>query len=465
MQIFISYSRKDIDFGRKLAGDLEKAGYDVWWDLTDLQGGDDWPRAIPAAIEASQFFLIVLSPNSAVSDWVEKEYTHALSLRKKVIPIMLKQCSVPFALNTINYVNFTSEDYAGNFNNLLTALGHTGERPVVEPFSVATLPALLRKYAIPIGIAIFILLAFFSTRLFSPPPATVTPTASMFPTTAVMIFTDTMTVSPTITSTGTATPTITETPTPSPTSRTPTPTRSRAFPLPICIYYPYANGVWAREAPSNDTGSDRLGEPLDENGTDCLFFNARIENEKNETWFQVDLNQKESAFKQYAGGWIYSELLALTDRHKAASPICIYFPYRSKVPAYKDPSERSAEWPGGGLESDGTKCPFFNVPIVNEEGIWYQFARDQKEKADDFKDYADGWIHADYLAIVDTNKLPLVTLTPTLTPSHTPTITPTFTRTLTPTPSHTPTFTPTDTPLPTPTDTETLTPTETPTPQ
>ena len=88
-KIFISYSRKDIDFVRKLAGDLEKAGYDVWWDLTDLRGGDDWPRVIPAAIEASKYFIIVLSPNSAVSDWVEKEYTHALSLRKKIIPLML----------------------------------------------------------------------------------------------------------------------------------------------------------------------------------------------------------------------------------------------------------------------------------------------------------------------------------------------------------------------------------------
>ena len=73
-QIFISYSRKDIDFVRRLAGDLEKAGYDVWWDLTDLQGGDDWPRVIPSAIESSQFVIVVLSPNSVISDWVEKEF-------------------------------------------------------------------------------------------------------------------------------------------------------------------------------------------------------------------------------------------------------------------------------------------------------------------------------------------------------------------------------------------------------
>src|SRR5512142_2384234 len=103
-KIFISYSRKDIDFVRKLAGDLEKAGYDVWWDLTDLRGGEDWPRVIRAAIDSRQSFIIVLSPNSAVSDWGEKEYTHAISLHKKIIPLMLARSSVPFALNTINFV-------------------------------------------------------------------------------------------------------------------------------------------------------------------------------------------------------------------------------------------------------------------------------------------------------------------------------------------------------------------------
>src|SRR5215208_4227919 len=147
-QIFISYSRKDIDFARKLAVDLEKAGYEVWWDLTDLRGGDDWPRVIPAAIESSQYVIVVLSPNSAVSDWVQKEYTQALGLHKKIIPIMLRPSNMPFALNTINYVNFASGDYVDNLNNLLRALGYTG-KPPVEAKKPMPLLAALRQYAIP----------------------------------------------------------------------------------------------------------------------------------------------------------------------------------------------------------------------------------------------------------------------------------------------------------------------------
>ena len=110
-QVFISYSRKDIKFARRLASDLKKAGFDVWWDISNLKGGDDWVRFIPAAIEDNYHFVVLLSPSSIHSEWVEKEYTHAIGKRKKIVPAMIKPCEVPFALNTINYVNFATDDY------------------------------------------------------------------------------------------------------------------------------------------------------------------------------------------------------------------------------------------------------------------------------------------------------------------------------------------------------------------
>src|SRR5512145_956289 len=96
-KIFISYSRKDIDFVRKLAGDLEKAAYDVWWDLSDLRGGDDWVSLIANAIADSETVIVVLSPDAVASEWVRKEYTQALSLRKRIIPVMFSPTPVPFA--------------------------------------------------------------------------------------------------------------------------------------------------------------------------------------------------------------------------------------------------------------------------------------------------------------------------------------------------------------------------------
>jgi TIR domain-containing protein len=222
-RIYISYSRRDIDFARKLAGDLEEAGFDVWWDVADLQGGTDWTRVIQAAIESSQYLIVVLSPSSVASEWVRNEYTQALSLRKTIIPIMLQRSSVPFALNTINFLDFTSGEYATSLDSLLSVLGYTVELPAV---STTTQPVTFRKYAIVIGIGIFILLGLLLTFLI--PPFLPLSTPSVLATTPglVMTSTDTPTASPTVSSTVTLTPDETFTPTPTPTltpSATPRP--------------------------------------------------------------------------------------------------------------------------------------------------------------------------------------------------------------------------------------------------
>ncbi|HET6597401.1 MAG TPA: TIR domain-containing protein [Anaerolineales bacterium] len=307
-QIFISYSRKDIGFVRKLAGDLEKAGYDVWWDLTDLRGGDDWLRVIPSAIESSDSFIVVLSPNSALSDWVKKEYTQALSLRKKIIPLMLTRSGVPFALNTINYVDFTSDDYAANLQSLLDALGYTGENPVA---TTAAFPLILRKYAIPFLLITGFVLAALSTYLLVPLVIT-TATPSNIPQTATPSATvqgtatrDPETSTPTASQTATITlsPTITLTPSPTRTI-TPSPTNRPFSRLGLCVQSDYANRINVRSGPG--TIYPVLGEPLLVDT--CLFFSAR---NQEATWLQVAPNQQDASLRQYEGGWIFRELLGL----------------------------------------------------------------------------------------------------------------------------------------------------------
>ena len=310
-QIFISYSRKDIAFARKLAGDLEKAGYDVWWDLTDLRGGDDWPRVIPAAIESSQYVIVVLSPNSAISDWVEKEYTQALGLRKKIIPVMLKPSRVPFALITVNYVNFTSGDYFDNLNNLLAALAYTGEPPT-RP--VAPLTSILRKYAIPIGIGILILLALVSTFFPTPPvqgtptpvilsSATSLPTLTPEPDTPTTAPTTSFTASPTGVPTHTITLTATTSPTLTP-SRTNQPFRS----VELCVQVKQdVDNINVRAGPSS-TLYPVLGQiPVET----CLLFSAVHVNMIDERWLLIADGQTNPEMTKFAGGWIRSDLLGL----------------------------------------------------------------------------------------------------------------------------------------------------------
>jgi SH3-like domain-containing protein len=304
--VFISYSRKDIDFARKLAGDLEKAEYDVWWDITDLRGGDDWVRTLPAAIAAADFFIILLTPNSVESEWVRKEYTQALSLRKKIIPIMLIPCSVPFALNTINYVNFSAGEYADNFKSLLSALGFVGEPPVViPPEKPLRLSSALRKYAIFIIVGIILLIAFAWIALPTPTPvvtSTNTPTL-LSSATSTNIPTSTPTASLTVTSLPTSTTTETITPTRAP-SLTPSPTKQPFETLRYCVNSLYAFNINVRSGPGTNYAVQ--GEPLSVGK--CLTFRAVNEEE---TWLLIAPDQTDLTLQQYEGGWIFRELLGL----------------------------------------------------------------------------------------------------------------------------------------------------------
>lgn len=304
-KIFISYSRKDMDFVRKLAGDLEIAGYDVWWDITDLQGGDDWVNTIPQAISTSQYVIVVLTPTSIESEWVRKEYTQALSLRKKIIPIMLVPCSVPFALNTINFVNFAEGEYADSFNKLLSPLGYTGKPPEVEPYRkpMLPLPSALLKYGIPALIGLALLAVFARINPFEPPAdPTLTPTQ-----TASLTASPTTTFTPTLAS-PTDTPTGTRTPshTPSSTSAA-SPTRTPfGIRLQICITAESDN-IYVRSGPSQGYGA-RILDVRDEAGEIvCPWFSARFENE-GYFWLLLAPGQTET-LRPYEGGWIRRDLL------------------------------------------------------------------------------------------------------------------------------------------------------------
>jgi hypothetical protein len=209
---------------------------------------------------------------------------------------------VPFALNTLNYIDFTVQDeYANNLNSLLGALEYIGKLsvPARQP------KHLLRKYAIPLIFGCVTLLAILAMSVFTPPPPPIpTPTNSPSLTTVpTSTLTETPTASPTSTATVTRMPTSTETLTPPPTL-TPSPTKPAFDILIYCVNSQYANTINVRSGPG--TIYAPLGEPLQVGR--CLAFSARNEEA---TWLQIASEQADPTLEQYAGGWITRELLGL----------------------------------------------------------------------------------------------------------------------------------------------------------
>ncbi len=132
---FFSYCREDSEFALKLAADLKGAGAQVWIDQLDIEPGTPWDRAVEAALMNSPRMLVVLSPVSVNSDNVRDEVSFALSRQKRVIPVLYRDCDVPFRLARLQHIDFRP-DYERALSILLRALG-VGHAPQTQASAVA----------------------------------------------------------------------------------------------------------------------------------------------------------------------------------------------------------------------------------------------------------------------------------------------------------------------------------------
>lgn len=87
--IFISYSRKDIDFARYLRATLENIGFGVWMDEERLSAGMNWSDELQKAIDNCSAFVVVMSPDSQNSKFVQSEILHAIDRKKPMFPVLL----------------------------------------------------------------------------------------------------------------------------------------------------------------------------------------------------------------------------------------------------------------------------------------------------------------------------------------------------------------------------------------
>jgi TIR domain len=133
---FVSYSRADSDFVLRLCQDLRAAGASIWLDKIDIHPGEEWDQAIERGLAECGLMLIVLSPTSVSSQNVLDEIGYALSRKKTIIPVLYRDCEVPYRLNRLEYVDFRT-DYDERMKYLVSALGGAKENPKTVPVPVS----------------------------------------------------------------------------------------------------------------------------------------------------------------------------------------------------------------------------------------------------------------------------------------------------------------------------------------
>ena len=131
LRVFISYSRKDLDFADQLEEALQTCGFDTVVDRHDISGGEDWRARLGDLIRDADTVVFVLSPASAVSPVCDWEAEEAARLAKRILPVIcspLGDVKPPERFQALNYTFFYDEPtvprsgFGGGLKRLVDAL-------------------------------------------------------------------------------------------------------------------------------------------------------------------------------------------------------------------------------------------------------------------------------------------------------------------------------------------------------
>lgn len=155
--VFISYSTHDTTYARQLADALVQRGFEVWIDNKRLRGGDDWWKSIVRALRGCAAFIVILSPRSDGSKWVQREITLADNWDKPMFPILLDG-----DLDTDNFLLFVRTQYEDARNDTLPTeafferlaqaapRNRVGANVTTRPLSTVTeTPEIIAEYSAP----------------------------------------------------------------------------------------------------------------------------------------------------------------------------------------------------------------------------------------------------------------------------------------------------------------------------
>ncbi len=120
-RVFLSYSSRDRETVSAIATAYEAAGIPHFWDRSSLKSGEEWHPRLRREIDRCDLFHLCWSKSAATSEWVEKEATHALGLRRrKKRPDITVQmldgppwAKHPDSLDSINFDDFVRAAIVG----------------------------------------------------------------------------------------------------------------------------------------------------------------------------------------------------------------------------------------------------------------------------------------------------------------------------------------------------------------
>ena len=120
--VFISYSRKDLNLVEKFVKDLMARipNLTYWFDLTGIESAEaEFDEKIIKAIDNSSYVVYFLSPNSMKSRWTKEEVMYAKNCGKKVIPVLLNGVTLEgwflFHFGRVDCIDLSKKEQVNKF--------------------------------------------------------------------------------------------------------------------------------------------------------------------------------------------------------------------------------------------------------------------------------------------------------------------------------------------------------------
>ncbi len=190
--VFLSYAREDTDAARRIAEVLRGFGVEVWFDQSELRGGDTWDAKIRGQINSCALFVPVISANTQARlegyfrlEWKLAEDRSYLMAKGKafIVPVAIdatneRAAQVPDAFLKVQWTRLPGGETTPAFvARVKTLLGGSApvESALVQPAAPEPAsPPTQRRSPVALWIflgtmAVAVAVVFFATRKSAPP--------------------------------------------------------------------------------------------------------------------------------------------------------------------------------------------------------------------------------------------------------------------------------------------------------
>lgn len=125
-KVFIAHASEDKELARKIAQDITKKGYQVWFDEWEIKVGDSIVNKINQGINETAYMIVLFSTNSVNKPWVKRELNAGVmqefeTKRVYLLPALIESCKIPPLISDKYYADFT-KSYDAGLDEILNAL-------------------------------------------------------------------------------------------------------------------------------------------------------------------------------------------------------------------------------------------------------------------------------------------------------------------------------------------------------